>query len=136
MESILSLRRRLVFSNTHCLATPRITPAQWGVLILIEQGSGNTVKDVARALAITSSAATQLVDGLVASGYVARKVDAKDRRMVTLTLSQGTKNHVSKMKRRVMRGVLQTFGVLSDKEINQFLALVQKLIRGLPDTNK
>jgi DNA-binding MarR family transcriptional regulator len=37
---------------------PRITPSQWGVLMMLEGRSESTVKDVAKALGITSSAAT------------------------------------------------------------------------------
>lgn len=114
---------------------PRITPSQWGALMFIEHGGESTVKDVAKALGITSSAATQLIDGLVASGYVERREDSKDRRKVTLTLSKTTRSHVVKMKKQVMKGLLKTFEILDDREFNQYLALNQKLVQGLTQKN-
>ncbi|MFA6006975.1 MAG: helix-turn-helix domain-containing protein, partial [Candidatus Paceibacterota bacterium] len=101
MEGLHSFRRRVAPGVANCMSAPRITPSQWGALMLIEQGTGGTVKDIATALAISSSAATQLVDGLVASGYVVRKEDPKDHRRIALLLSTKTKSHVAKMKKRV-----------------------------------
>lgn len=103
--------------------------------MVIEQGNESTVKDVAGALGITSSAATQLIDGLVASGYVTRREDPRDRRRVTLQLSRVIKNHVTKMKDQVTSGLLKIFNVLSDREFNQYLVLNKKLVDGLPKKN-
>ncbi|MHB0865344.1 MAG: MarR family winged helix-turn-helix transcriptional regulator [Minisyncoccota bacterium] len=109
---------------------PRITPSQWSVLMFMEERSESTIKDVAQALGITSSAATQLVDGLVSSGYVARETHVEDRRAVTLTLPKKTKTQVKKMKERGIQKFLEIFQVLSDEEFDQYLALNKKIVRG------
>lgn len=134
-ENIHSIRRRTALTFAHCAGGPRITPSQWGALMLIEQGAGTTTKDVAAALKISSSATTQLIDGLVANGYVAREEHSVDRRKSILSLSRATKNHIAKIKSQVVREMEKTFGVLSDREFDQFLALTQKLVRGLPGKN-
>lgn len=135
VESFHSLRRHVAMNAAGCAQGPRITPSQWGVLMLIAHGDNSAVKDIAKSLDITSSAATQLVDGLVSSGYVVRKEDAKDRRRVALILSSTTKSHVAKMKKRVAVGLLKTFEILSDREFDQFLALNRKLVHGLSVRN-
>jgi DNA-binding MarR family transcriptional regulator len=134
-EILHSLGRHMAMGAVCCVKMPRVTPSQWGVLMLLNQGDRRTVKDIAGALGITSSAATQLVDGLVVSGYVTRKGDTDDRRKVTLTLSRATKNHVTSMRSQVGKKLLEIFKVLSDKEFNQYLELNKKLAQGLPKKN-
>ena len=128
MEGLQSLRRDMIFRPARTINIPRITPSQWGVLMIIEEWRKSTVKDVASALSITSSAATQLVDGLVTSGYVVRQEDAKDRRQVTLTLSKKTKLGVDKIKEQNIKHLLTFFKVLNDKEFNQFIILNNKIV--------
>ncbi len=130
LEGFYSLRRHMTFRPKGLVAASRITPSQWRVLMCIEQRGESTVKDVAKALDMTSSAATQLVDGLVASGYVLRRIHTKDRRAVVLTLSAKTKTHVEKMKKQAVQEFLKFFAVLDDKEFNQYFALNQKIVQG------
>lgn len=129
LESFGSLRRMMAFRGTDYATVPRITPSQWGVIMLVQQRGESSVKDIARTLHVSSSAATQLVDGLVKSGYVAREEHAKDRRAVVLTLSKKTKNQVVKMKKRMIQKFLQVFKVLTEKEFNQYYALHKKIVQ-------
>jgi DNA-binding MarR family transcriptional regulator len=127
MEGFQALRRTVAFKMPESANMPRITPAQWGALMMIEHDGESTVKDVAKALAITSSAATQLVDGLVESGYVKREEHAEDRRRMTLMLSQKTKKQIEKMKKQATRQFLKFFEVLDDREFDQLILLHKKI---------
>lgn len=128
LESFGSLRHHMAFRSVGSINMPRITPSQWGVLMRIEQCGESTLKDIARALGITSSAATQLINGLVASGYVIRKTHEKDRRAITLTFSKKTRTEVSKMKKQALQKFLEFFEVLNDKELNQYILINKKII--------
>jgi DNA-binding MarR family transcriptional regulator len=130
MESIHSMRRRMIFRSAGSRKTPRITSSQWGALMAIEQHGSSTLKDMAESLGITSSAATQLVDGLVASEYVTRGTNVEDRRAITLTLSKKTKEHITKMKKQMLQKFLNFFDVLNDTELDQFLLLNKKIVAG------
>lgn len=132
MESFQSLRRSMAFRTIGTVKMPRITPSQWGVLMMVEGHGESTVKDVARALGISSSAATQLIDGLVTSGYVVREEFAEDRRRVTLTLSKKTKTQIEKMKGEGARHFLKLFKVLNDEEFDQFILLNKKIVDNAP----
>lgn len=127
----MSLKHRAVLTAKAGKNGPRITPAQWGVVMFIRNRTTCTVKDIAQTFSITSSAATQLVDGLVKSGYVKRQTDAKDRRAVALTLSKTMRDHVAAMKRMATREFMRLFKVLSEKEFNQYCALSRKIVQGL-----
>ena len=131
LVDLQSLRRTMAFRMAESAKkTPRITPSQWGMLMLIEQRGKSTIKDVAKVLSISSSAATQLVDGLVASGYLMRQTHSKDRRAVTLTLSKKSKDQVDRIKKHTLQRFLKIFGVLSDVEFNQYLTLTKKIVQG------
>jgi DNA-binding MarR family transcriptional regulator len=131
LADLQSLRRTMAFRAAGSAKMPRITPSQWGLLMLVEQRGKSTVKDVAKTLNITSSAATQLVDGLTESGYLLRKTSADDRRTVTLTLSKKSQSQVSRMKKDVLQKFLKIFAVLTDKEFDQYLALNKKITHNL-----
>ena len=125
-----SLRRPMAFKMGGSEKMPRITPSQWGALMTIEQKKESTVKEVAKSLGITSSASTQLVDGLVKSGYLMRKTHDKDRRTVTLTLSKKSLGHVEKMKKYALERFLKIFQALNDREFDQYFGLTKKIVRG------
>lgn len=135
MESFSSLRRTMTFHTAGTAKVPRITPSQWGALMTIEQRGGSTVKGVAKALSITSSAATQLIDGLVASGYVTRKAHSEDRRVISLTLSSKTKVQVEAMKKQALQKFLKFFEVLNDMEFNQYILLNKKIVKRFLNKN-
>jgi len=128
MEALLSLRRTLIFKATWKSEIPRITPAQWAVLSIIDPSGKTTVKDVAHTLGISSSAATQLIDVLARRGYVIREQHSEDRRKVTLVLPTKTKKRIEHMKRESIRQLLKIFDVLDEKEINQFIQLTNKVV--------
>ncbi len=128
--------RRAMHTAGGSMQTPHVTPSQWIVLMFIEQRKKCSVKDVAQALKITSSAATQLIDGLVKSGYVSRKVHTKDRRAVTLTLSKKTVQQVALMKKRVLVKFVTLFSALNDTELVQYCELNKKIIQKFVSTPK
>lgn len=131
MENFQSLKRTMMFHATPSMKIPRITSSQWGALMFVEARGESTVKDLAQALGITSSAATQLVDGLVISRYVARETSKKDRRTVILTLSKKTKTQVEEMKKEGLQKFLKLFKVLNDKEFDQYILLNKKIVERL-----
>lgn len=59
-----------------------ITPSQLAVLETVMEKQPTNLKDIAEGLGITSSAATQLVDGLVGKDYLVREHRQQDRRVL------------------------------------------------------
>ena len=108
-----------------------ITPAQWSVIMLLGEKDECTIKDIAAQLGITSSAATQLVDGLMKSGVVVRATSKADRRVVAVSLTSKMKDKVSKMKEHAIQEFLSIFNSLDDGEFAQFCTLHRKLVGGI-----
>lgn len=63
-----------------------LSPAQAGVLFMVEHHNQQSGQELAHKLHISKSATTQLLDGLEAEGYIARKTSAADRRVTHIVL--------------------------------------------------
>ena len=109
----------------------RITPAQWGVLAVVLRREHVGIKEIAKELHITSSAATQLVDELVGKKYLARTVNPEDRRGLSLKIPEPRKKMVQALRERRIEEFLNIFRNLTDAELAQFAALCGKIADGL-----
>lgn len=105
-----------------------ITHTQWFVLKIIEHFQSRSVKDISEMFGITSSASTQLVDGLVKSGLVTRKEDPRDRRSVRLELSQKGKEHIAASNENRINEMVELFDPLTDSELEEYLRLQKKIL--------
>ncbi len=128
LNNFYTLRQRMKEKAVKQVGEKGITQSQWFVLGIIEQGTGEKIKDISCLLEMSSSAVTQLVDGLVHNGFVIRQTDKKDRRSVKLTLSPKGKKKIQAMKDKRISGIVELFESLSDEELNTYLALHKKII--------
>ncbi len=65
-----------------------ISVAQVKALVHLAQHGAQTMSDLAAGLRITTPSATGLINPLVEQGYVVRHRESKDRRVVTVSLSE------------------------------------------------
>lgn len=105
-----------------------ITPSQGFVLRFVAKNSSANVKAIAEALNITSSAATQLIDGLVDNGYLVRKDDPSDRRVITLSLSEKAKKLFNDFQKQGLEKMTELFDALNDEELVKYVALTKKIM--------
>jgi len=110
-----------------------IIHSQWFVLKIIEHYKNRSIRDIAETLGISSSAATQLVDGLVRSGYVTRQEDPKDRRSVRLGLSPKGKKHITATNEKRITEMAGLFDALTDSELEEYLRLQKKITSSFSD---
>lgn len=110
-----------------------ITHSQWFVLSMIQHFKKRSIKDIAQAMEMSSSAATQLVDGLVQNGFVTRSEDPKDRRLVQLKLSSKGKKHIGATMEKRIAEMAEIFDALTDHELEEFVRLHNKIISKFSD---
>ncbi len=127
LESSHRLRRK-TFSHVH---TGNITTSQWLVVAHLFHDPNSTVNDTARALKMTGSAVTQLVNGLVKSGYIKRAADPEDRRAIRLTLSAESRKKIQEFKKKRIDMMLKMFEALTDSEFEHYVALNKKILSSL-----
>src|SRR5262245_4303884 len=97
-----------------------VTPAQFGVLMIVAKRSTASVKEIAAALHVSSSAATQLIDGLVEKGYLTRQVDSTDRRSTLIELSSLHRQRLREMRDRLAGHFAHAFDALTTAELTEF----------------
>lgn len=110
-----------------------VTHSQWFALTMIDHFKKRSIKDIAQALEMSSSAATQLVDGLVRAGLVTRQEEPNDRRLVQLELSPKGKKHLDTTKEKRIAEMAEIFEVLTDQELEEFVRLHKKITSKFSD---
>lgn len=104
-----------------------VTHSQWFVLTMIEHFKKTSIKYIAEAMEISSSAATQLVDGLVQAEFVTRREDPEDRRQVILELTVKGKKHIAATKNKRIGEMAEIFDALTEKELGELVRLLKKI---------
>jgi DNA-binding MarR family transcriptional regulator len=104
-----------------------ITPSQGFVLRFVAKNNSANIKTIAGVLHITSSAATQLVNGLVDKKYLVRKDNPNDRRTITLVLSEKAKKIFKEFKEQGLQKMTALFDVFTDEELTQYITLNKKI---------
>lgn len=139
MKKTRSERIEAIFNNFHAIkrtysdssrfANRRfgVTMTQASVLMLLLHQGRQTMSQVALALGVSKSAASQLLDNLIEQGFVDRTIDDKDRRVAYVELSGRGRRHFKHMRHRGMKQVMEVFDLLDDTELEQIEAITTKL---------
>ncbi|QQG43360.1 MAG: MarR family transcriptional regulator [Candidatus Daviesbacteria bacterium] len=127
LHSFHSIRNITKARSLHLGHQNHITHSQWFVLTMIEHFKKTNIKEIAEALEMSSSAATQLVDVLVQVNLVIRKEDPEDRRSVQLELSPKGKQHIAATKKMRINEMGDMFDGLTDGELEEFVRLHKKI---------
>ncbi|MDI3496184.1 MAG: hypothetical protein PWQ35_205 [Patescibacteria group bacterium] len=130
LQNMYALRHKLI-DNCASKKEVVITPSQGFILRFVAKNSPTNIKTITQTLNITSSAATQLVGGLVDKGYLVRQANPDDRRIVTLSLSEKGKKLFKEFKEQGLQKMIELFDTLSDKELEQYANLNEKIIDSL-----
>lgn len=127
-ETALCLNRSLRANKQHFLKKTRMNRAQFDLLFLIARRGKLSIKEIAGNLGVTSSAVTQMINGLVKRGIVERIVDAKDRRVMMVRFSKKGKKQVENFKKVHLMKVNNLLQSLNDEELDQLLRLTMKIV--------
>jgi DNA-binding MarR family transcriptional regulator len=122
-ENLYIIRQRIASDMNLPLNEMPLTYSQWQVLNHVAKNKSINIKDLAGLLDITSSAATQIVDGLVNKGLLTRRRSIKDRRVLEITLSKKSIMHMKKS----MKTIFPIFDVLDDAQLNDYCHMTAKL---------
>ena len=129
IQSIFALKRSLMSKSvSKKQKLTAITHAQWAVLGALMETEKMTLKEIAKILHVSSSAATQLVDSLVDHGYLVRVTHPTDRRAFHVSIAPKYKKQMREMKTKAIDQFKTVFDVLSDAEIAAFAKLHKKII--------
>lgn len=86
-----------------------------------------TVGQIAEQMRMTSSAATQLVEGLAEQGWVEREPDALDKRKVNIKISNKGAKHLQKAKDYFLDYLQQRAELVSDHDLQQAAEYMKRI---------
>lgn len=101
---------------------------QTELLYILSRAKEMTIKQIAAAMYITSSAATQMVETLVKEGLLQRSDDPKDRRVVIVRLTSQGKTHFNNFKKSHLSQIDQALRKLSNEDLKQAIRIRRKII--------
>ncbi len=103
-RQLYRLVRTYELCDQACLAQNGVTASQGYTLLSLPKEGTLSMNDLSEAMGLAGSTMTRYVDELVRKGFVQRKSDAEDRRVVRVELTkQGDKV------RSILEGALQDF---------------------------
>jgi DNA-binding MarR family transcriptional regulator len=106
-----------------------LTALQWGPLLLIAKGRGDTVAACAREAGVDASAMTRMLDRLEAKGLIRRIRSAADRRVVNVELTDSGHAAAEKIPRelaRVLNHHLRGFSTADFETLKNLLRRVER----------
>jgi MarR family transcriptional regulator, 2-MHQ and catechol-resistance regulon repressor len=112
-----------------------LSHAQASMLYLLYHHDGANVNQVAEYLGITKSAVSQILDPLDDMGYVLRKQDEKDRRIIRLSLTAKGTALLKKLAKHKFAGLRSALEVLSKDELKNLRDIYSKM-SGSPQKEK
>lgn len=130
-EEMASMQRLVMRSFAETKSRKKApTHAQMWIMVIITQAGENRIhiKDLAEHLRMTSSAVTQLVDGLVKEKLLLRTEDPADRRKISVSLTPQGRKKLEEAKQQKFLTISKLFESLSDKEIEHLYAIQKKII--------
>lgn len=127
------IKRKIASEMHHLSDEMQITHPQWIVLHHVRKSGMINIKDLANLLGITSSAATQIVDGLVKKELLLRKRNEEDRRILNIELSGKAISKFNSIKSTSLNTLSALFDVLDDGELRDYRDLNNKIASRIPD---
>lgn len=127
MQVMAMVQRQVMPIKARSAAEQGLSRPQAEALHLLSCRDWATIKLMAELLGISSSAATQLTEGLVQMDLVTRKSSAEDRRVVEVRLTGQGNAKVLALRDAAKEHVAELLNGLSDQEIIELLMLLKKL---------
>jgi DNA-binding MarR family transcriptional regulator len=116
---------RTHLANAMSEAGVAITPAQSGILFLLEKKNGQTMSELSQSLSIDNSTLTGLVDRLERSGFARRNAGTADRRASHVFITSRGIEEIGRAKTVIRRVNDRIKSDFSTEEIDIFRKVLQ-----------
>ncbi|MSP12867.1 MAG: MarR family transcriptional regulator [Chloroflexi bacterium] len=107
---------RAIRTEMRSRRNPDLSVPQFRTLGFLNRHEGASLSDVAEHIGMTLPSMSKLVDGLVSNCLATRQVDARDRRRVTLTLTEEGKIVLKEAREATQTRLAETLGALPARE--------------------
>jgi MarR family 2-MHQ and catechol resistance regulon transcriptional repressor len=112
------------------LSRVALTPSQFGILEALHHLGPLSQLDLGKKLLRSRGNVTVVVDNLETRGLVRRKRNPRDRRFVSVGLTEEGRDLIQQIFKRHVEVIVQEMETLSPTELHEFSRLCRKLGRG------
>ncbi len=113
---------------------PRLTRELWRVLLLLKDGRGHAMGEVAERAGVPGATATRLIDRLVADNWVYRRPDPLDRRKVVVHLAEAGQARLEEVMGKVRGTVVNAIAQLEEDDRRQLHEVLHRLTGVMQET--
>ena len=131
LEASGHMYRSILPVKTKFYTDLNLNRSQFEVMMFILRTGNPTIKDIAKSFSTTSSAATQLIEGLVHKGLVERKESQQDRRIVNVSLNKEGEAKCKTFKKLVFAQMTKKLITLTDQELITMKKIADKVTSAL-----
>lgn len=131
IETIFSFSRCMKEKMGVKLQGMQISVVQLQTLLLVKKQKTVSMKKIAQYLQIELPSATSLIDHLVKESLVARATNAKDKRLMDISLTEKGKTVLEKVKKERTKAIKQVLSPLVEAEKKQLLTILTKMTKGM-----
>ena len=129
LAQVLSRAERcLVRQLTRALVDEGCSVEQWRALVLLADGRGHAMTELAEFALVPAPSLTRLVDRMVADGLVHRRVDPRDRRRVLVHATRRGRALHRRLAERIEAEHEAVFAGLDSAETQRLLSLLGGLV--------
>jgi DNA-binding MarR family transcriptional regulator len=129
LAQTLSRAERSVTRQLGCaLEAEGCTVEQWRILLLLADGRGHPMSEIAEFALIPAPSLTRLIDRMTTDGLVHRKVDERDRRRVRVHVTRRGRALHRRLGERLQREQLAMLAGVEPVEVQRLLDLLGALV--------
>ncbi len=111
-----------------CVKRLGVTATQGTSLLVFQEEGDMTMKELSELMGLAESTMTRVVDQLVGKDLVKRDLDANDRRVVRVSLTQDGRIKRTALEKSLNELLAQGLGGLGKEDRNAILASLRKLV--------
>ena len=111
----------------------QLSMVQLQTLVFLKKNPSSPMRKVAEFLQIELPSATNLIEKLVKSRLVERRLDTKDKRSVKISLTEKGKLLLGKAKRERQKNIGKVLSLLSKKEQQTLSTILEKLTKKMEE---
>ena len=127
VEIMPQVYREFARREDNQLMTGRISFPQMVTLQYVSRKSCVNMKCIANTLGSKMSSASTLVDRLIREKMLTRRHDMKDRRIVWISMTPRGSKVIGQILHQKQRSIREIFSVLTEKERQQYLQILNKV---------
>lgn len=131
ISQTIHITKYVAAANAQSFEERTATILQFHTLSFLAENPNAKQSDVAKHLTASLSSTTQLIDRMYKAGFIERKGDENDRRVILLSVTkEGLKKlkHMKEAKRERMKELLLN---LTKEEVNQLIAIQEKILTNI-----